>query len=72
MRNPRLTGYGMTKLSKPQRKLLEKAITEGKTYAVNSYPPIKKLLALGYIEKAQGTNSQWAPTAKGRKVLEDI
>jgi len=60
------------KLSKPQRKLLEKAVAEGSTFAVDSYPPVKKLLALGYIEPAKGRSQlRWAPTEAGRKALDD-
>lgn len=58
-----------TKLSKPQRELLEKAVAEGNTYAVDSYPPVKKLLALGYIEQV-GSFCRWSATAEGRKALE--
>jgi hypothetical protein len=58
------------KLSKAQRALLEKAVAEGSTYAVDYYAPVKKLLALGYIEPAKG-QFRWAPTEAGREALSD-
>jgi hypothetical protein len=57
------------KLSEPQRKLLEKAVAEGSTFAVDSYPPVKKLLALGFIQPVR--SCRWAPTQAGRDALKD-
>ena len=58
-----------TKLSEPQRKLLEKAVAEGSTFAVDSYPPVKKLLALGFIEPMKEQSCRWTPTQAGRDAL---
>jgi hypothetical protein len=59
------------KLSEPQRKLLAKAVADGSTFAVDSYPPVKKLLALGYIERASETSLRWRATEAGWKALSD-
>lgn len=60
------------KLSKAQKDLLTEAAGEQPARAVDSYPPVKKLLALGLIKPFEGKNSynnRWVITEAGRKVL---
>jgi hypothetical protein len=60
------------KLSKAQLAVLNEAVDKGFAQAVDSYPPIKKLLALGFIKPYEGTNSynnKWVITEAGRKAL---
>ncbi len=60
------------KLSKKQRELLTQAVNEGQVQAVDWYPPIRKLLALGLIKASDGPNSynnRWVPTEAGCNVV---
>lgn len=58
------------KLTKAQKEMLTEAVDKGKVYAVDTYPPVLKLLAFGFIKRAEGTTrSLWVPTDEGRAAI---
>lgn len=69
----------MASLSKAQLAVLQEAADphngRAGASAVAWYPPVKKLLALGYIKPYEGTNSfnnQWVITEAGKAALAKI
>ncbi len=64
----------MPSLSKAQRQLLAEVADAkyGPKYAVEWYPPVQKLLALGYIKSDGGSDCKWVVTEAGKAALAKI
>jgi hypothetical protein len=63
----------MVRLTKAQIKMLQAASDERGAGAASFYPPVKKLLALGFIEdKPLKFGSRYYITAVGRAALSEV